>query len=72
VIALESSATALLVTSTVRRSARSEVAAFTLLIVLFGGFVIFDELSGAFAMEAIHRDLVVFVAVLYLVVRTDR
>lgn len=72
VIVLESSSTVLLVRSAFQRSAHFEDAAFACLIVLFGGFVIFDELSGAFAMEATHRDLVVFVSVLYLVVRTDR
>jgi len=72
VIVLETTTLILLARSTFLRDARFEDAAFTLLIVLFGGFVFFDELAGAFAMEAVHRDLVVFCAVLYLVVRTDR
>jgi len=71
-IALEAATTALLAASTVRRSTRFEDSAFAMLILLFGGFVVFDEIAGAFAMEAVHRDLVMFVAVLYLVVRTDR
>ncbi len=71
-IALEAAALTTLTRSTFRRSAGWEDAAFALLIAVFGGFFLFDELSGAFAMEAVHRDMVAFVAVLYLVVRTDR
>lgn len=71
-IVLEAAAATILARSAFQRSARSEDIAFAILIVLFGGFVLFDELSRAFSTEAIHRNLVVFVGVLYLVVRTDR
>ena len=46
-IALEAAATVILIRTAFRRSARSEDLAFALLIVLFGGFVLLDELSGA-------------------------
>lgn len=71
-IVLEAGAATLLARSTFRRGARTEDVAFAMLIVLFGGFVLFDELSRAFSAEAIHRNLVVFVVVLYLAVRSDR
>jgi uncharacterized membrane protein len=55
-----------------RRDHRSEDLAFAILLALFGGFVAVDELAGLYELESVHRSLVTFVAVLYLVVRLTR
>jgi hypothetical protein len=43
--------------------------AFLVAILLFGGFVVVDEICTAYELEGIHRGIVVFIAALYLVVR---
>jgi hypothetical protein len=55
-----------------KRNYRSEDLAFATLLALFGGFVAVDELAGLYELEAVHRSLVAFVAILYLVVRLTR
>jgi hypothetical protein len=44
--------------------------AFTVALLLFGGFVVMDEICTSYTLAGIHRGVVVFVAALYLVVRT--
>ncbi len=55
-------------TAVLKRNDRAEDLAFATLLVIFGGFVVVDELAGLYELEAVHRSLVVFVAALYLVV----
>ncbi len=71
-IVLEAFSAFWLWTAVRRRDRRSEDLAFATLLALFGGFVAVDELAAMYELEAVHRSLVTFVAVLYLVVRLTR
>lgn len=71
-IVLEGAIAAFLWIATWRRAAAWEDSAFAIAVLLFGGFVIIDELCASYQAEAVHRGLVMYVAILYLVVRFTR
>jgi hypothetical protein len=71
-IVLEALSAFWLWTAVRRRNHLLEDLAFAALLALFGGFVAVDELAGLYELEAVHRSLVTFVAILYLVVRLTR
>lgn len=45
--------------------------AFALALLIFGGFVVIDDLCRAYGLEGTHRGIVVFIAALYVVVQVS-